>query len=68
MDIVSLLFYPTWLKAVSDERHIEAGAVVPCEDRRHRADDGVPDWRRVLAPFAVMVVVGLAGALLLPGA
>lgn len=66
MDIVSLLFYPSWLNAARDESRVTPDA--DGEDRRHCANDGAPDWRRVLAPFAAMVVLVLARAVLSAGA
>lgn len=68
MDIVSLLFYPSWLKAIRDATSPACDASVFGERRFYRAMDGGPDWRRALAPLAVIGLLVLAGALFPAGA
>jgi hypothetical protein len=69
MDVVSLLFYRSWLDAVRGEAPPAAGNRVAAEGRIYRVVDGSgPDWRRVLAPLAVIGILVLAGAFFPAGA
>jgi hypothetical protein len=61
MDIVSLLFYPSWLNAVRDEARSRAGDPERIDDWSFSIDGG-PDWRHALAPLAIIGILVLAGA------
>jgi hypothetical protein len=61
MDIVSQLFYPSWLNAVRDEGRRKADDPGCNQDQRRHAVSYGPDWRLAFAPMALVAAMVLAG-------
>lgn len=68
MDIVSLLFYRSWVQAVRGEAPPSPDNRAAGESPLYRTAGEGPDWRPVLAPLAVMGMLVLAGAFVSAGA
>ena len=69
MDIVSLLFYRSWVHAVRSEASPMPNAPAAGERRLHHVveNGATPGWR-ALGPLAVILALLLAGALWPAGA
>lgn len=62
MDLVSLLFSPSWYAAICAGLGGDGTDCVTDEDRYYRAMEHRPDWRLVLSPIALIAAFLLTGA------